>query len=392
MMRFRGTMCVGGACESDFGEPRAWPAGVAFSLVCFAVSSLTPAAALAADCRRVNVAKPDDFAAAFHAAHDGDVLALAPGEYRLDKIQNQAFAQGVTITSADPSHKAVVDGIYLQDANGFTFRDLEVKVDPRQKVGVILQGGSHIVLENLDIHGADVGDGVGIRLNTAGNVTIVHSEIHATAGGIILAHGKTVSVLNNKIHDIQVDGIQSMGSSDVTISGNYFVDFYPKKGDHSDAIQFVGLGGMVKDITITDNTYVRGVGLADTQGIFMGNEGGSGPGTNYQNVTVTGNSILGGVYHGIMVSGADHLDLNHNAVQGYRDMGSWILIANSTNSSETDNIATNFNPGANNVGLKMERNRTIRDGKVGDLSVLTGRADTTKAGLKTSDAPAACRR
>lgn len=304
------------------------------------------------------------------SAHDGDTISLASGEYTLEKLQNLTFAKGVTVTSADPTHKAIIDGIYLQDSSGLTFNDLEVKVDPRQQVGVIVQGGGNVTLENLDIHGTGVGNGLGIRLGTVSNVTVANNEIHGTDGGITASYSTGVSILSNRVHDIESDGFQSLASSNETISGNYFTNFFPAAGDHSDAMQFIGVGAAAqnKNITITNNTYFRGTGAANTQGIFMGNEGGAG--ANYENVVVSGNTIIGGVYQGIMVSAADHLTLTHNTVEGYTDQGSWILISNSTNASETNNIATAFNPGSNNTDLVTSGNVTITPGAVGDTSVL----------------------
>ena len=318
----------------------------------------------------INVSNSAGLASALLAAHDGDTISLASGEYVMaNKIQAVSYAKGITITSADVNHEATIDGLYIQDSSGLTLSNLQVKVDPKQTVAVIVQDSSHVTLDHLNIFGTAVGVGSGIRVNGGTNVTISNSELHTLQGGIGVSKSSAVSVLNNRIHDIEIDGFQAQTSSNVTISGNFFTNFYPQAGDHSDAIQFVGSATVQSNLTITNNTYVRGVGLANTQGIFIGNEGGTAA-ANYENLTISGNTIVGAVYHGISVYGADHLDLNHNTVEGYVDQVSWIMVSNSTNSSETNNIATSLNPGSSNIGLVTSGNTTIAAGVVGDTMVL----------------------
>jgi Ca2+-binding RTX toxin-like protein len=302
---------------------------------------------------------------AIQTAHDGDTIQLAPGEYALDKVQNLAFAQGITITSADATHQAVLDGIYLQNDSGITFRNLEVKVDPVQGVGAIVLGGDHVTLDGLNVHGVAVGTGLGVRVLSATNVTLSNLDVHDIQGGIVIGSSDTVSVLNSKVHNLEIDAIQSAASSHVTISGNNFTNFFPKAGDHSDVIQFVGTPTAAHDITITNNIYTRGAAPAAVQGIFLGDEG-----ARYQNVTISGNAIVGGIFQGISVFGADGLTISHNIVEGYTDQNSWMLVNGSTHVSVTDNISTYFNLTTGNVGLVSSGNVVIAQAPVGDISIL----------------------
>jgi hypothetical protein len=305
---------------------------------------------------------------AINAAHAGDTIELAAGEYVLDKLQNLTFSSAITITSADPSHEAVIDGIVLQNDTGLTFKNLEVKVDPVQQVGVIVGGGGNVTLDGLNIHGTGTTDGLGVRVLDTSNVALTNLDVHDVSGGMAIVRSDTVSVLNSKFHDIEVDGIESAGSSHVTISGNNFTNFFPLPGDHSDAIQFFTFGTTTPshDLTITNNTYVRGAGEA-AQGIFMNNEA-SIP---YENVTISGNAIVGGVFQGIAIALVDHLNLTNNIVEGYTDQNSWILIDRSTASSETNNRSTSFNnTTSGNADLVTSGNTTIAAGAVGDTSIL----------------------
>jgi hypothetical protein len=372
---------IGGPVAAEKGAVAGAAAGVpglglAILMVCCAGRLQAAEAGGAPACRHVVVSDSAKAQQALKSAHDGDTIELAPGNYVLDKVQGFNFPHGVTVTSADPAHPAVLEGLYLQEASGLTFSDLEVKVDARQRVGVIVQGGGRVNLADLDIHGQAVSDGLGVRLMEVKDVTLSNLDIHDVQGGVAIARSDTVSVLNSKIHDLEIDGVQTIATSHLTISGNSFTNFYPKTGDHSDAMQFVGAPAPAHDITITNNTYVRGVGLGNTQGVFMGDEGGA----PYQNVTISGNAIVGGVYHGISVYGVDHLDLNHNLVVGYSDITSWILVNASKNARVTDNVATAMNPGKDNVGLAADRNKTIKQPKIGDVAMLAGRPGSAKAG------------
>ena len=308
--------------------------------------------------------------AALKAAKDGDTIRLAPGEYSLGKLQNISFSGAVTLTSADPEHPAVLNGLLLQNVSGMTFRNLEVKVDDRQGGAVILRGGKSDRFENLNLHGTAVGDGGGLSVSNGADIVASNLDIHEVNGGMVFSHSDGVTVTENSIHNIQCDGIQVQGVSHVKISGNHFTEFHPSKTDHSDAIQFftAGTKEAAHDIEITENVYVRGAVAPDTQGVFMGDEAK----VHYENVTVSKNVILGAVYHGIMINGANNLTLTGNVVEAYSDMPSWIRIIAAANVQMSDNISTSFNPGAGNTAVKESHNKTISAGKVGDLSALSG--------------------
>jgi hypothetical protein len=89
----------------------------------------------------------------------------------------------------------------------------------------------------------------------------------------------------------------------------------------------------------------------------------------YQNVTITGNAIVGGMYHGIMLDQTDNANLSNNFVEGYQDQNSWIMLNNSTHSTEANNIATTFQ-GVGNIGLVETNDVQIAQGPVGDTALV----------------------
>ncbi len=315
----------------------------------------------------VTVSSSAALASALKTVHDGDTIQLTAGEYTLSKLQSMSFASGVTITSADPAHQAVLDGVNMQNVSGLTLSNLEVKVDDKLGAAIILSGGNNDHFTNLNIHGTGVGDGVGVRV-VGTNLTLANSNIHDVGSGINISNSDAIAVTGNQIHNVQIDGIGVVGTSDIAISGNSFTNFYPVAGNHSDAIQFLTAGTTkaAHDITITNNTYVRGAGEASTQGIFLGNEAK----INYENVNISGNTIIGAIYNGIAVTDVDHLSLTHNTVQGYTDITSEIFVTGATNSSLASNSANNFITTAN-PSLTITGDTVIKQAAIGDTSALT---------------------
>jgi hypothetical protein len=157
------------------------------------------------------------------------------------------------------------------------------------------------------------------------------------------------------------------GTSDITISNNTFSNFHPLGGDHPDAIQFwtTGATASAHDIVITGNTMTRGSGDV-FQGIFMGAD----PSLPFLHVTIEDNAVVGSMYHGISVQNAQDVTIDHNLVQGYSDMKSWIFISKTIDSTIENNESTSLNIPNDNVNLSNIANTVLPLQTIGDLTVL----------------------
>jgi parallel beta-helix repeat protein len=301
--------------------------------------------------------------AALKAAKPGDTILLAGGEYEATKLYGYKFAGEVTIASVDPAKPAVFGGLSIDSSTNLTFRDVEVSVNPSTGFAVYVAGSSGVVLDSLDLHGAAVGDGNAMMIRGSSNVVVTNSDIHHTANGINHLDSRQVTISNNTFQDIRIDGVRGAGTSDITISDNTFTNFRPTAADHPDAIQFWTINTTVgaRNIKITDNTFIRGDG-EPIQGIFLGNE----LSLPYQNVTITGNAIVGSMYHGVMVYAANNVTVSDNYVQGFKDIKSWIMLKATTNSSISGNDASAYQL-ASNTGLVNGVNTTVATTAVGDL-------------------------
>jgi parallel beta-helix repeat protein len=315
-----------------------------------------------------SVQSPDRIWGQIKQAQPGQTVEVAPGTYAPLKLDGMKFPRGITITSADKSHPAVIKGLNVTRSEGLTFKSIEFVVNPAVGFAVMLGSDNDIRFDHVAFRGASVGDGNAIMVRNSSNVSVTGSEVHHLGTGINHLNSDHLTFSDNFVHDIQSDGIRGGGSSFVTISGNRFTDFFPKPQDHPDAIQFWtrATSSPTHDLAITDNIYVRGSGER-IQGIFVGNE----DRIPFQNVDIERNKILGGMYHGISIGYGDNITIKNNVVRGYDDMTSWIMMHHTTNSSISDNEATTFQLKDSNSSLVEKHNKLVGAARPKDAPKLT---------------------
>jgi len=313
------------------------------------------------------VSNSDALWAAVKAAQAGDTIVLTAGNYSYLSLANMNPSGMVTITSQDPSHPAVISGISVMGSSNLTFTNIEVTPKVAGGYAVTLGNDTNVHLEGLNIHASATADGNAVLIQNSTHISVNGSDIHNIGTGISYVNSDFVQLTNNKIHGIQSDGMHGGGTSDITISGNTFTDFAPKAGDHPDAIQFwtSGTTTSAHDIVITNNVMTRGAGQI-FQGVFMGAD----DKLPFQNVTITGNAIVGGMYNGINLQNGNHVLIENNLVQGYTDMNSWIALSKTTNSTVDGNTASTVTINANNIGVSVHDNAIVALQTVGDLTAL----------------------
>lgn len=330
-----------------------------------------------------------DLIKALNSAQAGDTIKLAAGTYDYTQVMWYNFSGQVTITSADANNKATIQGLNITGSTGLTFSNLDISVGERTGVAANLTGSSNITFDGVSMHSAagNVMDGNGVFIRGGSDITVKNSDIGYLEGGISHLNSERLNFSNNTIHNISNDGIRGGGSSYVTIDGNKFTNFFSAQYDHNDAIQFwtANTDAPVHDLTITNNTFVRGAGNA-VQGIFM--QAGSAE-MAWDKVTITGNALSGAAYHGITLDYVKNSVISDNLVQGYKDMQSWIEVRSSVNTTITDNDATSFILDHSGVGLKESDNVFIDQPDVGDLTnwknwLATHLADNAAAGAVTT--------
>ena len=296
--------------------------------------------------------------AALATAHAGETIQLAAGTYAGVAIQNFNSAGTVTITSADPTHQAVITGMSVAHSSGldftglnFSFAEAATDAQADASVGVTVQASSHITFNNDNFHGVLNGDPTldikGLSIQGSSSVAVENSQFQDLRVGMIDGDNNGVTISGDYFHDIRVDGIDNFGASNVTISGNDFTDFYRQGnpedgGDHPDAIQFwtTGTTTEASNISIQNNVIVQGQGL-NMQGVFMQADA-SLP---FQNVTISGNMVVGGSTNALYVQNANGLQMSGNTVTGLTSQNGTtphVVIEGVTNAQLTSNSAMKF--------------------------------------------------
>ena len=206
---------------------------------------------------------------ALSSAQAGETILLAPGNYSGVTIQNLNFSSNVTIASESSASPAVLTGLQVSGSSGLSFSNLDI-VGTGQSVwfNAAVSNSSNISFSNMLVEGTGTSPNAnagGMEIMNSSGVSVTNStfQVLCGAGGLsaIQDFGDTgVTISNNVFTNLGCDGIDTAGTSNVTISGNTFSNFNLTAGEHPDAMQFWTEGSTTsaQNITISDNTYVRG--------------------------------------------------------------------------------------------------------------------------------------
>lgn len=309
---------------------------------------------------------------ALKTAADGDVIQLAAGTYDKFMLRNINIDGNVTITSADREAPAVLHGMVAKYCSGLTFSNLDFhEVQESKHYGFQVYGSQDIVFDNISVHGpSDVGSGMEsspMMIRESQNVTVTNSEFYNVWHGINMLNNDGVKILDNSFHDIRTDGVRGGGNSDLLISGNMFTDFYPTANDHPDAIQLwtTNTTEVAHDITISENLIVRGDGAA-IQGVFVRDTFNNLP---FENLNITDNLVVGGLYNGIAVNGVTSGSITNNIVAGFEDQKSWLRADNVDAVLIENNVSTQYMIDED-IGIEVGENTRTHDIIDGGASVV----------------------
>lgn len=256
--------------------------------------------------------------AALSMAVAGETIQLTAGTYSGVSIGGYNYGgAGVTITSADASHHAVITSLSVNGSSGLHFTNLEFSFPKAASdagtgaYGVQVNGSQNISFDHDSFHGVLDHDPTldirGLLLAQDSNISVTNSEFQQLNVGIHDLNVNQLTISGDNVHDIRADGIESSGTSHLIITDNSFSNFWPvgtpiTGGDHADAVQFFTQPGQAPntDISVTNNVMVQGEGK-NFQDVFVQDmTAGSSP---YKNVTISGNLIVGGSVNAIFVGG-----------------------------------------------------------------------------------------
>jgi len=289
-----------------------------------------------------NVSNTDQLLSAVKNSKDGDTILLASGNYSNVNISNVNVSGNVTIKSADTTHLAALTDLKISGSTGLTFSNLELSATKDLPFQVL--SSSHINLDYLFVHGtlngSSADDYRGLIIRDSTDVTLTNSHFTELTDAVTQLNNKNINITGNIFDVIHDNGIVGGGSSFLTIKNNYFTNFDHSGDIHPDAIQIwtTYTTTPATDIVIDGNVFNRGSG-SPIQGVFVKDDVGTLP---YDRLTITNNTILGGIYNGIAVTGANSVTLAGNTVIAQEDQQSWIALVNVKAATLTDNVASDY--------------------------------------------------
>lgn len=322
-------------------------------------------------------ASPITLASILESAAPGDIIHLTPGGYDRLELSGRHFSQPITITGAG----AVVKDLSIRNSSGISIQNIEI--DTSCGSGninkAVIYSSSLVKIDGVRLHGSRTCASA-ILLRDVRDVSVTRSDVYGTQTGINYLGGINVLVDGNTVHDVQYDGIRGGCVSRLTVSNNRLTNFRPSPGDHPDAIQnwTTGCKTTTTDLAFINNIYTRGTGPLSTvaQGIFVARD--SDTDTRYARVRICGNIVIGGMYNGIMATGADEIDVSNNIVSGFQDMESWIRWGDNTGQTMSENRAENYiwpetPPGG---GAAPPHNKIIRKLSASEISLILSKRST----------------
>ncbi|MEO8723326.1 MAG: right-handed parallel beta-helix repeat-containing protein [Sphingobium sp.] len=307
----------------------------------------------------LTVSSIDELHSALARAGDGSTIKLLAGVYPAATISGVEKDGNVTITSADPAHHAVVQGLTVRGSSGLTISQIDLPATaPGAQYGMLLVNSHNINLDQLVFTSPAVPVDIkvisALELRNVKNVVVSRSQFRNFWHGIGILNVENTKIVANEFRDMRTDGIRGGGVNNILIAQNICTDFYPIVPDHPDCIQLWSTNQLEpgRNIRIVDNLAWRRNGIR-TQGIFIRDTFNKLP---FENVEISGNLLIGTMYHGIAISGVRGASITNNEVIAYPDQKAWILVANGSDVLEKDNRAQAFTF-KNSPDVKQSNNR-----------------------------------
>lgn len=309
-------------------------------------------------------------------------IKLRPGDYGELKLAADLPPGHISLVAEDAARRPRFSSVVVFKREGVTLDGLDVRRTAAQPVRQLLAvlSSRAVTLKGVSVAGPATGDRgqeYAMMIRDSHGVVVEGCTITRVRYGIGLLDGRDVKVIRNEVHDVQTDGIRGGGTSDLLLAENVVGALRPKPGEHPDGIQLWTNQHTraAERITIRDNVVVR-AGGGIMQGIFVT---GKTDQARMRQVVVRDNMVIGAMYNGILVAGADQVDLQNNTVVAYTDMKSRVSVAHAANVSLTNNRAAAFL--YKSVTNKREAGSTAaRAVPVGDVGALRTWLRTRRAG------------
>lgn len=297
-------------------------------------------------------------------------ILLAPGNYGTLNLRGVSFPSKVVVEAADPKRAPTFRGLVLRDVSNLTIRNVAIKpqnkADPAVRYGALLMGSDNIEIDGVAFVGPSSGLDrsylAGLMLRSGQNISVTRSYFTNFWNGLELLNVKNTRIVLNEFENLQTDAIRGGGVDRLLIANNVMTGFSPRPKDHPDGIQLWSTNQKKPgtDIEIRGNLVARGTG-APVQGVFIRDTKLKMP---FARIKIADNLIIGGLWNGISVSGAQGVTVTNNCVVSRSDQKSWIRLGHTEQMQVTRNIAVQYlyNGRANRSLAKRNRKNQAYDG------------------------------
>lgn len=286
----------------------------------------------------------------------GGTILLAAGNYGSFNLNNYNPGGTVTIGSADPNNKAVINQLHIRNSSNMVIGNLQFQYEGRastdgQVAALALEGTDNIQVVGNMFSGYTVqpgqytpdssardqmhevpldgfGTGRGFSTTSSNNTTLSGNTFdNLSYAALNTHHADNVRVVGNTFTRITVDAMNGNGGTNVLFQGNYVTNSPTPPGmAHDDIIQYRVPSTGPTNLQIIGNYFDAGT----KQGIFLNNECINGSsiaslttsGTcdpnrgRYHGVTVADNTVIGSQMHGIVIGAGDNISVTNNRVAG----------------------------------------------------------------------------
>lgn len=356
-----------------------------------------------------------DLLAELANAEAGTVIEIAPGDYGALKISDLAGTtdQPIILKGSDPANPPRFSSLDLRDVQHLRVLHLtfDYEWQPGEKIyhrPFQIIGSEDVTVSNTLFDGdltvaateqEPSPTGFALGISSSSGVIIADSEFRHFFRGIVTAQSNKITLRNNNLHSLRMDGLNFAETRDVVIEGNRIQNFdrVLNSADHADFIQFWTnqTKSPSENIIIRGNILNSGDGWY-TQSIFMRNDqvdrGLAGREMFYRNVLIEDNVIINAHLHGISVGETDGLIIRNNSViRNARSEGPdnnpnlWTpqirVSPTATNVTITGNVVSKIEGFDDQPDWAVENNFFIQDRRPGD----PGYYDEVFLGARTGD-------
>ncbi|MBC2652841.1 right-handed parallel beta-helix repeat-containing protein [Novosphingobium aerophilum] len=306
------------------------------------------------DSGTIDALTDDDVARAI-ARSDGGTIRIGSGAYSAITIRSYSGQRPLIIESIRADDPARLAGLTIAGSRNVIVRNVVIQPSRLSSeaaatkgadalAAVNVRGSSDVTIEGVTLTGTPqagaIGNGTGMLVRKSRSIRVIACQFSHFRYGLAFLSGDSLQIERNEFHDLRTDAIRGGGVSNLLIQGNVISNLKPDAGDHPDGVQLwtANETQAARAITIRANLIFRGNG-GIIQGIFVRDNKLQLP---FEDLEISGNLIVGSMYHGISVQGGRRLRIIANEVISVGGQKTWIRLSSVDHATVIDNRASTF--------------------------------------------------